>query len=121
MNSKPFAINYSLATILVVCLSIVLVAWGGQKQTFQQKQERHSIDTVPKTKTDKKIRDLDDALDEMDKAELKLNMEKVKAGIDKAMKEVDAAKIKMEIDKAMKDVDMEKIKAEIEKAGKEID
>jgi chromosome segregation ATPase len=119
MNAKPFAPKFSFAVLFVVSLSVVLLSWGGPKQQAPQKQDKHFTDTVPKK--DKKIRDLDDAIDEMDKAELKLNMEKVKAEIEKATKDIDAAKIKMEIDKAMKDVDMEKVKAEIEKAVKEID
>ena len=121
MNSKPFAGKYLLPLILVACFPIALIAWGGQKQTHQQKAVQSFTDTVPKNKVDKKIRDLDDALDELDHAELKLNMEKVKTQIEAAMKQIDMAKIQMNIDKAMKEVDMEKIKAEIEKATKEID
>jgi hypothetical protein len=122
MNAKPFKGKYLLPTVLVICFSIALIAWGGQKQPHQQKITAQNItDTLPKTKVDKKIRDLDDVIDELDKAELKVNMDKVNAELEEAMKKIDMDKIKMDVDKAMKEVDMEKIKAEVEKATKEID
>jgi chromosome segregation ATPase len=122
MNSKPFTGKYLLPVVGVACFSVALIAWGGQKQTHPQKRtEQNANDTTPKTKTDKKIRDLDDAIDELNNAEIKLNMDKVKAELQDAMKNIDMDKVKMEMDKAMKEVDMEKIKAEVEKATKEID
>jgi len=121
MNSKPFAQKKFLSFSLLAFFSVALIAWAGQKQTHQQKIKQSFSDTIPKNKTDKKIRDLDDAIDELNKADLKLDMEKVKVQLEEAMKQVDMAKIQMEVDKAMKEVDMEKIKNEIAKATKEID
>jgi len=121
MNSKPVALNYFLPVAFVACFSIILLSWGGQKQTPQQKSEQSITDTVPKNKDDKKIRDLDDVLDELDRAELKVDMEKVNEQLKEAMKQIDRAKIQMEIDKALKDVDMEKIRAEVNKVTNEID
>jgi len=121
MNSKPVALRYFLPIAIVTCFSIILLSWGGQKQTPQQKSEQSITDTVPKNKADKKIRDLDDVLDELDRAELKVDMEKVNAQLKEAMKQIDMAKIQMEMDKAMKNVDMEKIRAEVDKVTSEID
>ena len=115
MNSKPVALKYFLPITVVACFSIILLSWGGQKQTPQQKSEQNITDTVPKNKADKKIRDLDDVLDELDRAEIKVNMEKVNAELKEAMKQIDMAKIQMNVDKAMKEVDMEKIRAEVER------
>src|SRR6476660_1417077 len=112
MNSKPVALKYFLPITVVACFSIILLSWGGQKQTPQQKSGQNITDTVPKNKADKKIRDLDDVLDELDRVELKVDMEKVNAQLNEAMKQMDRAKIQMEIDKALKEVDMEKIRAE---------
>jgi len=95
MNSKPFAVNYFLPIFLVACFSTALVAWGGQKQAHQQKAKQSISDTVPKIKTDKKVRDLDDVLDDLDNAQFKLNMDKVKTELDEAMKKIDMAKVKM--------------------------
>src|SRR6202008_1543698 len=121
MNSKPVALKYFLPIAAVACFSIILLSWGGQKQTHQQKTEQSITDTVPKNKADKKIRDLDDVLDELDRAEINVNMEKVSEQLKEAMKQIDMAKIQLELDKAMKEVDMEKIKADVEKATHDID
>ena len=121
MNSKPVALKYFLPIAVVACFSIILLSWGGQKQTPQQKPEQSITDTVPNNKADKKIRDLDDVLDELDRAEIKVNMEKVNEELKEAMKQIDRAKIQMEVDKAMKEVDMEKIRAEVDRVTNEID
>ena len=121
MNSKPVALKYFLPAAVVACFSVLLLSWGGQKQTHQQRPEQSFNDTVPKNKADKKIRDLDDVLDELDRAELNVDMEKVNEQLKEAMKQIDRAKIQMEIDKALKEVDMEKIRAEVNKVTNEID
>jgi hypothetical protein len=121
MNSKPVALGYFLSIAVVTCFSIILLSWGGQKQTPQQKSEQSITDTVPKNKADKKIRDLDDVLDELDRADIKVNMDKVNEELNEAMKQIDRAKIQMEVDKAMKEVDMEKVKAEVDRVTHEID
>ena len=122
MNSKPFTTKYLLPAIALLCFSAVLIAWGGQKQPRHQYQTDPQVsDTVPKNKVDRKVRDLDDVLDELDKAEFNLKMEKVNADIEKALKDIDMSKIKMEVDQAMKQVDMQKIQSEIDRAIKDID
>jgi len=120
MNSKPVALKYFLPVTVVACFSIILLSWGGQKQTSHQKSEQSITDTVPKNNADKKIHDLDDVLDELDRAEFKVDMEKVNAQLKEAMKQIDMAKIQMNLDKAMKEVDMEKIKADVERATHDI-
>jgi hypothetical protein len=121
MNSKPVALKYFLPIAFVASFSIILLSWRGQKQTHQQKSEQSITDTVPKNKADKKVRDLDDVLDELDRAEIKVDMGKVNEQLKEAMKQIDMAKIQVEVDKAMKEVDMEKIGAQVEKVTKEID
>ncbi len=121
MNSNPVALRYFLPIAIVACFSVILLSWGGQKQTPQQKSEQSITDTVPKNKADKKVRDLDDVLDELDRAELKVDMEKVNEQLKEAMKQIDRANIQMEVDKALKEVDMEKIKEEVARVTNEID
>jgi hypothetical protein len=121
MNAKPDALKYFLPIAIVAAFSILLLSWGGQKQTRQQKSEQSIADTVPKNKADKKIRDLDDVIDELDRVEIKVDMEKVSEQLKEAMKQIDMAKIQMDVDKALKQVDMEKIRAEVERATREID
>ena len=121
MNSKPVALNYFLPIAIVACFSIILLSWGGQKQTHQQKPGQSITDTVPKNKADKRVRDLDDVLDELDRAEVKVDIGKVNEQLKEAMKQIDMAKIQLDVDKAMKKVDMEKIRGQVEKVTNEID
>ena len=121
MNSKPVARKKILPIILLACFSIALVAWVGQKQTHQPKVRQTFTDTIPKKNADKKIRDLDDAIDELNKVDLKVDLEKAKTEIAEAMKNIDMAKVQMQVDKAMNEVDMDKIRSEIEKATQAID
>jgi len=73
---------------------------------------KETSDTIPKKQ--KQIRDLDEALLELDRGEIELS---------KALKEIDRDKIEKEIREAMKhvDVDMVRMKEEIAKAMKEVD
>jgi len=121
MNSKPDALKYFLPIAMVACFSILLLSWGGQKQTHQQKKEQSINDTVPKNKADKKIRDLDDVLDDLDRAEINVDMDMVNEQLKEAMKQIDMAKIKMDVDKAMKEVDMEKVNEQMKEAMKQVD
>jgi len=121
MNSKPDALKYFLPVAIVACFSILLLSWGGQKQTHQQKTEQSINDTVPKNKADKKIHDLDDVLDELDRAEINVDMDMVNEQLKEAMKQIDMAKIKMDVDKAMKEVDMEKVNEQMKEAMKQVD
>src|SRR6478752_7322059 len=98
MNSKPNALKYFLPVALVGCFSLFLVSWGGQKQTHQQKTEQSFNDTVPKNKDEKKIRDLDDVIDELDRADLKVDMQKLNEQLKEAMKQIDMAKIQLDVD-----------------------
>jgi len=121
MNSKPFAPKYFIPVILVVCLSLVSIAWSGQAHQRSWPNLSTAVnDTTPKQK-EKKIRDLDEAIDEMNNAELKLQMDKVNEEIRQAMKDIDMNKIKMELDRQMKEVDMQKLQEEVNKAMKEVD
>jgi len=121
MNSRPTVQRNVLPIILLVSVSIALIAWGSQRQTPPQTTKQAFTDTIPKKKTEKKIRDLDEAIEELDNTDLKVDMEKLTTQIQDAMKQVDMAKIQMEVDKAMKAVDMEKMKDEIAKATQQID
>ena len=121
MNSKPDALKYFLPIAMVACFSILLLSWGGQKQTHQQKKEQSINDTLPKNKADKKIRDLDDVLDDLDRAEINVDMDMVNEQLKEAMKQIDMAKIKMDVDKAMKEVDMEKVNEQMKEAMKQVD
>ncbi len=121
---KPTSLKNShfLLALLAILLTAGLVSWDSTRVPghFQQPMN----DTTPKKKfveKEKKVRDLDDVLDELNEAELKVNIEKIGQEIAEAVKQIDANKIKLEIDKAMKEVDMEKIKREVQSSIDKVD
>lgn len=121
--------NYRNAAIIIAVATlsfVVLSSWDFQPFTFQTFGDRQVTDTVPKKDSrEKKIRDLDDVLDELNAADLKIDMEKMQRELKDAMKKIDTEKMKMEIESSLKQVDFEKIQKEVEssmaKAMKEID
>lgn len=119
MKSKTAARFYPLLLIVFAALVVILVSWN-DKQPGDQFKQIGQNDTIPR---EKKIRDLDDALRELDNIELKLDMEKIQKEIAEAMKkiDIDAAKMKLEVEKAMKEVDFDKIKREVEESMAKID
>ena len=122
MKLKPATTGSIVLTLAAMLFTFILLSWNFKQSPHRYYQDKPVNDTIPKEKgKEKKIHDLDDVMDQLDKAELKLNMEKVQKEIEDAMKNIDQAKIKMEIDKAMREVDMEKVKKEIDKAMKEVD
>jgi hypothetical protein len=119
--------------------TLALVSWGF-KQTPQTPQHRQTFqDTVPvkKAPRDKKVRDLDQALEELDNVNIEaevrnamqdaqlalknIDMKELQLTIDNAMKNVDVKKINADIELAMKNVDMAKIKADVDLAFKNVD
>jgi hypothetical protein len=118
---KPGSIKAGriLLAMLTVGTVFILLSWNHKKSPDRFPQNKYINDTVPKQKKadkEKKIRDLDDALDELNTVDLKLDMEKAQKEIEKAMKEIDGEKIKMQIEQAMKEVDMAKIQKEVQES-----
>lgn len=83
-----------------------------------------TTDTIP-TKKQKQVRDLDEALLELENAEAEMqkalkeiDMERIQREIKEAMKDVDVdmAKVKEDMAKAMKEIDMQKINVDVQKA-----
>jgi hypothetical protein len=122
MKSKTFTAGRILFVILVAGLTVALISWGEKQNSGFNGQQ--TGDTIPKKKTgdrEKKIRDLDDVLDDLEKADMKVNMEQMQKEIEEAMKKLDMDKIKLGIDRAMKEVDMDKIRKEVEESIARVD
>ncbi len=130
--------------IPLLLLAIGVVAAVAVAQSNAGKQTQLATDTVPAKQ--KKIRNLDEALAEIDRGELEMqralkefdrgqvekevreamkkvdiDMEKMKKDIELAMKEIDVEKINLEVQKAMKEVDAEKISKEIKESMAKVD
>ena len=115
---------------LTFLLAFSLTAWNQSAPA----QHRTHTDTTPR-RGDQKIKNIDEAIAELDKAmlhmdaELKkplppvppMDMEKMKAEIDKALKDIDPEKMKAEMQKALKDLDETKLKLELQNSTTKVD
>ncbi len=122
MKPTKFTNGRLLLALLISGLTIGLVSWDHEQAPGRFQQEVN--DTVPKTKPgghEKKIRDLDDVLDELNNVDMKVNMEKLRNEIEEAMKKIDGDKIKAEITEAMKELDMAKIQLEVQESLAKVD
>lgn len=121
MKPTTFTTGRLFLILLTAGLTIGLVSWDHRQSPGQYQQSAN--DTVPKKSKDreKKIRDLDDVLTELDAADVKIDMEKMQKELSEALKKIDADKIRLEIEKAMKEVDFDKIKKEIETSMSKVD
>ncbi|HEY6955484.1 MAG TPA: hypothetical protein VI385_09580 [Flavisolibacter sp.] len=126
-----------LPTLLVIsALVVTAAAW----QVQPGKGTRTITDTVPDKN---KVKNIDDALEQLEKSQKELertlqeknwdkemkdaldnahfDAEKMKLQIDEAVKQIDARKIQDEVAKAMKEVDLEKMKADLKENLDKVD
>ena len=111
-----------LLMLLTIGLTVGLVSWDRKQSPGQYKQSVN--DTTPKNKSadkEKKVRDLDDVLDELNEADLQVDMEKIHKEIAEAMKKIDGNKIRLEVEKAMKEIDLSKIQKEVQESLAKVD
>lgn len=117
----------SLKTLPLLALALGLLFTAAFAQPNSGNQQQTDKDTVPQKQ--KKIRDLDEALAEIDRSEIEIqkalkeiDREKIENEIRHAMKnvEVDMARAQEEIAKAMKEIDNQKINLEVQKAMKDV-
>lgn len=121
MKPTTFSASRIALVILAAGLTIGLVSWDHRQAPGRFAPGVN--DTVPKIKTDrdKKVRDLDDVMDELEAFDMKETMEKVRKELAEAMKDFDGTKIRLEMEKAMKDVDFEKIQREFKESMSKVD
>jgi hypothetical protein len=107
--------------LLISGMVISAAAW----QTGPGKTKQATNDTVPDR--NKKPKDIDEALEQLEKSKVELQRTLEKQDWDKEMKEAldkahfDAEKMKQQMAEAMKSFDAQKVQAELQKAMKEID
>ena len=110
-----------LAAALAVIFALALISWDRkQEQDKSYDKDHYQGDTIP-GKKERKVRDLDDAIRELDEVDIDLEMEKAMRNVEKAMKDLDFQKMELDVQRAMQDVNMEKVKADVEKAMKDVD
>jgi virulence-associated protein VapD len=119
---KPRLKNASRLSLvaLILIATVALISWKKQDKPADQKQNQHAYtDTVPSK--DRKVRDLDQALNQLDNLDLQAQIDQAMASVAEVMKNIDAEKLHLEVEKALASVDMEKVNADVKKALKEID
>lgn len=120
MKPTKFKAAPLFLAISLILLTVGLVSWD-QQQT-QGKYQQSINDTTPKSKSvDKKIRDLDEVLEELEKADWKVDMNEAMQEVSKALKSIDGDKIKLDIEKAMKDIDLAKIQKDVHESLAKVD
>ncbi|MCW3074527.1 MAG: hypothetical protein JWP69_1596 [Flaviaesturariibacter sp.] len=104
---------------------VVFLAFGTTVQAQTTSEEAKKERGVQ----EKKARNFDEVLEQLDRSMIQLDAElkkelkaippidaqKIKAEVEQALKQLDAAKLKMEIESSVAKIDVEKIKAEISK------
>lgn len=122
MKPRSIKPGHILVGLLVAGSTLALVSWDSKQSPYRSQHPFAHADTTPQQKkTDKNIRDLDEALDRLDNIDLQLTLEKAMKEVNEAMKNVDMAKVRLDVEMAMKAVDLEKIKLDAEMAIKEVD
>lgn len=121
-NLKNAKMPLAVAAVALISV-LVLSSWDFKNTKTIRTDHYYGItDTIPKKENrEKKIRDLDDVLDELNKVDLKIDMEKMQKELAESMKKIDAQKIRMDVEKAMKEIDIEKMKKEIDESMANID
>ena len=110
--------------VLAIALVVGLVSWDHRQMPSGNNQDQHPTDTLPKKKkvrTEKKVRDLDDVIEELEAVDMDREMAKVEEELSRALKEIDGEKIRLQVEQSLKEVDMNKIRQDIDKAMKELD
>ena len=119
---KPGSTRKSGLLIMLAVVGIATLAfisWDNPHQQHYQQAQDES-DTIP-GKRDRKVRDLDEAIQELEEVNIDMEIENAMKEVSKALKELDVQKAQLDVQRAMKEIDMVKMKADIDKAMKEID
>ena len=121
-NLRNLRIPLAVAAVAITSV-FVLSSWDF-KNTYAAWNDNadDKYDTIPKKETrEKKIRDLDDVIDELNAIDFKMDMEKMQKELNESMKKLDMKKIQLDMENAMRDVDFQKIQKEIEQSMAKID
>ena len=142
MESTTFKTNRLLLLLLVTALGATLVAWQKQKAPAPRAIPKiETNDTVPEPKSnrERKIRNLDEALQDLENVNVNIDVKKLneelakigpevqkaisEAGVEvaKAMKDVDIAKIKADVDASMAKIDWPNLKLQVDEAVSKVD
>lgn len=123
MKPGLFTTGRILLIAFVAIISVTLLAWQQKENKQKFPYQKVKTDTIPKKKEPRKIRDLDEVLEEMEKVNIEIDLKNLNEELEKIKPEIEKglANAKIEIEKALKGIDVEKIKADVEASLKEVD
>lgn len=121
MKPGPNSNRRHLLALGIVAFTLTLVSWDRHQSPDGNGRQQVYNDTIPQKNRDRKVRDLDEAIQELDNVNLQAEMDRAMEEVKEAMKNIDYTKIRKDIDNALKEVDMDKIKVEVEQAMKNVD
>lgn len=105
------------AFLIIAVLGASLAFMSFKNNKHQQVRTEFAADTVP----DRKVRDLDELLEEMNSIDLKLDMEKMSKELADGLKELDGKKITLDVQKALESINLDEMKKSIELSLASID
>lgn len=128
----------SLAALAIVASTVVLLSWNHHPSAITNSStdghgnstlnlERlmsgfspeYAGDTTPGR--NRKPRDIDEAIEQLDRVDLQAEIEEAMKGVKVAMDQIDEKKLRLEVDKAMKSVDMDQVKKQVQESMSKID
>ncbi|MEO5563328.1 MAG: hypothetical protein ABIR18_07835, partial [Chitinophagaceae bacterium] len=93
MKPRSFKPAYILVAVFVAAAALTLISWDRKQDSPRFHHYRSDADTTPKKNEnknrDKKVRDLDEALEEMENVELDIEIENAMKSVNEAMKNID--------------------------------
>lgn len=123
-----FKTKHVLTAAVLLGISFTAIAWQKGSGLAQEKnvqpisdtttpiKKKHSKEVYKAEEFDHVMKELDDAMLQLNKQMKQINYGKIEKDIDAAMKEIDSKKIEAEINKAIKSVDWKKIQKEVNEA-----
>ena len=123
-NLKNYRTTLAVTAIAFTSV-IVLASWDFNPLAspfYNEKRISSAADTIPKKESrERKIRDLDDVLDELNAVDMKVNLDKIQKEITESLKKIDAQKIQLDVEKAIREIDVQKIQKEVQESLAKID
>lgn len=108
-----------LALFIVTACAVAFISWGRDQRFDQLQVKTDHSDTIPKK--ERKVRDLDEVINELDRIDVEIHLDKAMQEVNEALKQLNGEKMKLQIEKSLKDIELDKIKLEVDKAMKEVD
>lgn len=125
MKPTTIATGKVVAIAALGLISLALVSWDFRQQPSRlTTSEVTTTDTIPGKSADKRerpARDLDEAIEQLDKVDMDREMSRAMKEVEQAMKNLDFSKIQKEVSESLASINLDKIQEDVKQALKEVD